>query len=179
MIGAIIVLGVILFLRPRHHESINPRTTRSVLFNSAQNNADLRMENVRYTNHLNGKDQWILKAHTARYFRKEEKVYLDDIKTELSMDNGRKLDIAGNHAVCDPKTGNMTIWGNVSGASSDEECFYTKAISYDGSLRLLCTHEAVTLITPRLKLEGKGLTYDLAAGKMAVTKDVDVIMERD
>ncbi|MFH1148146.1 MAG: LPS export ABC transporter periplasmic protein LptC [Pseudomonadota bacterium] len=178
MIWGIVILGVILFLRPGHHQPSNRCMTRNVFFNSVQDNADLRMENIRYTSHLNGKDQWILNAHTARYFREDGKVYLDDIKAELPTDSGKKLNIAGDHAACDPTSGNMRIWGEVSAVSSDEEYFYTTAISYDDGSRVLSTDEDVTLITPRLELEGKGLTYDLATGKMAVIKNVRVTAER-
>lgn len=178
--GLVILVVVIGFLitRPRTGPRGYPADLPKWLFDPKQKNAHLLMENLEYTNNRQGRDEWVLHASFARYLKEDQKVYLDGVQINFFQEDGRTVTVSGEHATYATNSKDIDLWHKVSAITSDGERFYTEALTYNDEKRLFSTPEEVTSIGSKMDLKGKGLTYELATGKMSILKDVRVITQK-
>ncbi len=167
----------VFFYRTRTGWKTGFSSGRRQLLNLAKDNADVKMEHIVYTNNRDGRDEWILHARVARYFKGDEKVYLENIQAELFSAGGKTITITGEKGTYDTKSRELSLRGSVNAVSSEQERFCAEAVAYDEGTQLLRTEEDVTIVTPRLRVEGTGLTYDLSTGKMAILSNVNVVTQ--
>lgn len=165
-------------LSSRTKSKAGPSGINSPLLNSGPDSADLKMQNIVYVNNRYGRDEWVLKARRAWYYKRNETVYLDDVTAKFFARTGKTVFVKGDHGTYNTKSKDITLSGKVSAVSSDEERLYTSAITYNDAEHSLSTNEYVTMINRNLQVEGKGLLYDIATSKMSVTQDVRVLSSR-
>lgn len=179
VLATVVILATGVFLMwPRTRQAGYPPDIPKWFLNSEQRNADLKMENVEYTNNRDGRDEWVLYAKFARYFKGEEEVLLDSVRTNFFLKSGKTVTVSGEHGTYDTQSKDINLWGHVSAIASDGGRFYTNAITYNSKERVLRTPEEVTVLGSKIDLKGKGLLYELNTGKMSVLKEVRVITQR-
>ncbi len=173
----VLAIGIFL-IWPRTRHGHYPTDVHKWLFDSKEKLADLMMENIEYTNNRDGRDEWVLNASLARYTKEDKKVHLDTVRTKFFLKSGKTVIVSGENATYDTKSKEINLWRNVSAVTSDEEHFYTSAITYNEEKRLLSTLEDVIIVGSKMDLKGKGLTYELATGNMSIPGNVRVVTQK-
>ncbi len=179
VLATVVVLASgILLMRPRARQAGYPPDIPKWFLNSGQRDADLKMENVEYTNNRDQRDEWVLYAKFAWYLKGEERVFLDSARTKFFLKNGQTATVSGEHGTYDTQSRDINLWGHVSTIASDGGRFYSNAITYNSKERVLRAPEEVTVLGSKIDLKGKGLIYDLNTGEMSISKEVQVITQR-
>lgn len=174
-----VVLAMGIFLTwPRTRHGGYPQDIDKWLLNLKQTDADLMMENVKYINNRGGRDEWVLQAQFARYFKTDEKVHLENVQTKFLLKSGKLITLSGKQAIYDTKSKGIKLWGDVSAITLDGERFYTDVITYNEKGRFLRTPEKVVIRGSKMNLRGEGLTYELATGNLSIWKDVQVVTQK-
>lgn len=177
-LAAAAVCAVLAMVTARSRPTNIPGEVRNELFNSTANDADLKMENINYVFNRDGKDEWILKAKLARHFKRREILYLDEVTANFFSKDQKTVLLSGDHGTYFTKSKDISLAGNVSAVSSSEEKFYSNSITYKESSRLLSTSDDVTIINGGIRVDGKGLIYDMATGRMSVMNNVKVSSDK-
>ncbi len=155
-LGVVLILTValLLFLRISH---LSPGTMLKIL--SSQ--ADLEAINVDYLQVGGADEKWEVRAKKARYLKKENRAFFDFAEVKLFLADGRTIDLVGEKGQVNTLTGDMEISGKVVITGGSGERFATSYLQYNAAEKRLHTEAAVEMETPRMRVDGVGMSLSL------------------
>ncbi len=137
--------------------------------------ADIKLNEVLYNtvNKDNFKD-WDLKADTAKYFKDENKVVLENLTVSLYRPDGKTYYLTGKHGELDMDSRNIKIKGMVQAIFPDKTIIRTESVFYDHKKREITTNDKLLIKRGKFEMEGIGAIIDLEREKLTVLSQVKV-----
>lgn len=137
---------------------------------------DISLEKFHYTETKQGVKRWELSAERAEYNKKADITSLTGVK--LMVAGGGKagaLTITADRAEYNNGTRNVTLTGNVRGASEKGFSFSTPRVSYVAARSQLETEERVRFADAGSELEGVGMVFHTQTRRFELKKDVSAV----
>ncbi len=125
-------------------------------------NASLELHNVAYStvNKENFKE-WDLKAGTAKYFKEQNRVIMEDLEVNLYRSDGKTYSMQSAQGGFNTESRNITMRGTVTGILPDSTKIQTDSVFYDHTKRLITTPDHVVIEKGEFSMQGTGMSIDL------------------
>ena len=123
--------------------------------------ADLEVQNVLYREVGGDGTKWEIRAKKAIYLRRKNQASFDQVKVNLFLPDGKEIVLTGYKGQLDTATREMKILGNVIIISASGERFATDYLQYSADEQRLHTEAEVRVETPRMKIQGVGMSLSL------------------
>jgi LPS export ABC transporter protein LptC len=127
-----------------------------------------RMQGLSLTEIQEGDRRWVLEATKADFRKDQMEVAISGVRVEF-FGPGEHVKVKGDEGLFNTKTRVLTLKGRVE-MQRGEMLIKTSTATYLPEGRLLLAPEDVTLEEPRLRVEGKGLTVQLADKKLVLAQ---------
>ena len=165
-------LGVITFLSWR---TIVPSGEKKEA-SQEQTVADLKLDQMRYTETREGIKEWELEAASAIYFKEENTVVCDRVKATFYGKNQKTYVLVSGKGKFYPQTKTIEVFGGVTIDSSDGYQLRTQSLKYEAEKKELFTTDRVKMAGPQLSVEGVGLIVDIDHSRLKVLHQVETIL---
>jgi LPS export ABC transporter protein LptC len=135
-------------------------------------NADLSIKAVNYTQTEEGEKVWELKAQSARYFKKKKQIILEEVEAIFYSQPGEAIHLTGNQGKIMSDSKDIEIIGNVVAKSSKGYLLHTDSLKYISAQRKIFTSDHVKITGEKMRIEGDGLSMDLAGENLSILKNI-------
>lgn len=142
-----------------------------------QPQAQLKLEDVRYSSTRQDRKEWELVARQVQYFQEEGVARLDQVRLTFYGQDGKQYQVTGGYAWIEPDSSDVEVAGGVVGRSSDGYVFRTDMVTYLAAGRQIVADGPVELEGPRLSVRGEGLVMDLGAAHLEVEGRVTTVLK--
>lgn len=132
-------------------------------------NKQARMDEIKFTEVVDGVKKWILVAQRADYLKDQDIVRITGVEVEFFRPEDGNIKIQSDAGFFNTKTREISLAGQVRLEASQYK-FETSRLSYNPLDRSLNAAEAVMIQGPRLAIEGKGLKIDLEQKKLVLAE---------
>jgi len=109
------------------------KAKEDVLLKIMSEKIDLQVRDVHYTEVGDPDSIWEINADTARYAKKEDLVFFDNVRVKLIMSDGRTFVMTGKTGRLHTDTKDMEVFGNVEVTSDKGDRFTTDHLNYSSS----------------------------------------------
>ena len=152
------------------------KTKEAALLKIMSEKIDLQVKDVHYTEVGDPDSVWEINADTARYAKKDDLVFFDNIRVKLIMSDGRTFVMTGNSGRLRTDTRDIEIFGNVEVISDKGDRFTTDRLNYSSSDKRVYTDKHVTMKNPRIEISGIGMTLLMETEKVSLLSRVSAII---
>jgi LPS export ABC transporter protein LptC len=128
-----------------------------------------RMDEIRFTEVIDGVKKWVLVAQRADYLKDQDIVHISGVEVEFFRKDDESIRIKGESGYINFKTRELALEGKVEIETAQYK-FETSRISYLPAERALVAAESVKIQGPRLVVEGNGLKIDLDHKKLVLAE---------
>ncbi len=141
-------------------------------------NVDLQINHFHFTEVGDPNWKWEISANTARYLKKMNIAHFDHVEIKILRADGKKVVITGNKGVFHTDTKDAIVSDDVQVRIDEESLVRTEHLEYSDSEKTVRTGDAVSLTNPRLRIEARGMMFDLQQRKLSLEKNVKAIYSR-
>jgi LPS export ABC transporter protein LptC len=133
---------------------------------------DLQVRNVHYTEVGDSGMKWEIKADAARYQKKENLAFFDNLTVKLVMKDGMTFVMTGDHGRFNTESRDMEIEGNVGIVSENGDRFATDRLRYRNADKVVETDRPVAMENKSVKISGVGMVVSLEGKQVAILSQV-------
>jgi LPS export ABC transporter protein LptC len=126
------------------------------------------MEGLSLTEIQDGDKRWVLEAHKANFQKERLEIVISGVRVEF-FGPDEHLFIKADEGQLNTKTRVLTLRGQVELTFGDLTAKTGTAI-YQPTERVVLAPEDLTLETPRIKVQGKGLKVEMANKKLTLAQ---------
>ncbi|MFH1080061.1 MAG: LPS export ABC transporter periplasmic protein LptC [Pseudomonadota bacterium] len=148
------------------------KTSPKTLLKVMADNVDLQVKDVIYTDVGQSGEKWEIRANTARYHKKENKVLFEKVRVKLLTPEGRIFRMTGDQGKLQTDTKDIEISGNVEILSDQGDRLRTDVLHYTHAQSAVHTDGAVTMWGGRMQIMGVGMTLNLKEGHLSLQSSV-------
>ncbi|TSA52730.1 MAG: LPS export ABC transporter periplasmic protein LptC [Planctomycetaceae bacterium] len=152
------------------------KAKEDVLLKIMSEKIDLQVRDVHYTEVGDPDSIWEINADTARYAKKEDLVFFDNVRVKLIMSDGRTFVMTGKTGRLHTDTKDMEVFGNVEVTSDKGDRFTTDHLNYSSSDKKVYTDKRVTMKNPQIEISGIGMTLSMKNEKVTLLSRVNAII---
>jgi LPS export ABC transporter protein LptC len=127
------------------------------------------METLSLTEIQEGGKRWVLEAEKADFHKDRLEINITGVRVEFYGTSGEYYKVKGTEGVLNTKTRVLTLRGQVELQTGDL-VIKTSVVTYFPGERVLVAPEDVTLESPKLRVQGKGLKVQLAEKKLVLSQ---------
>lgn len=153
------------------------KTKEDVLLKIMSEKIDLQVKDVHYTEVGDPDSIWEINADTARYAKKEDLVFFDNIRVKLIMSDGRTFVMTGKTGRLHTDTKDIEVFGNVEVTSDKGDRFTTDHLNYSSSDKEVYTDKRVTMKNPQIEISGIGMTLSMKNEKVTLLSRVNAVIK--
>jgi LPS export ABC transporter protein LptC len=169
---ALIVLSVVcIWLKE------NIKTEKDVMLKIMSKKVDLQVKDVHYTEVGDSDSVWEINADTARYSKKDNLVFFDNIRVKLIMGGGRTFIMTGNEGCLHTDTRDIKVCGNVEITSDKGDRFNTDHLDYSSSDKRMYTDGHITMRNPCMEISGIGMSLSIKIEKVTLLSRVKALIK--
>jgi LPS export ABC transporter protein LptC len=128
-----------------------------------------QMESLNLTEIIQGNKRWALVAEKAEHAKEKDQIILQGVRIDFFEDSGIVTRVKAQEGVIHTKSRMLVLKGRVE-ASRGELRIVAESFNYQPKERVLVAHGEVILEGPAVKIEGKGLTVNLAKHKLTLNE---------
>ena len=133
---------------------------------------DLQVRNVHYTEVGDSGMKWEIRADAARYQKKENLAFFENLSVKLIMKDGMTFVMTGDHGRLNTESRDMEIEGNVGIVSENGDRFATDRLRYRNADKVIETDRPVAMGNKSIQVNGVGMVVSLEAKKVAILSQV-------
>ncbi len=141
-------------------------------------NIDLQIRNFHYTEVGDENWSWEIDADTAKYAKKENLAYFDNVKMRLIRKDGKILTVTGKSGILHTDTKNARISGDVIAITNSGERVTTDHVDYADAEKKLYTEGPVLFTNAKLKIRGLGMTIMVNEQTVTLHSRVNAVYQR-
>jgi LPS export ABC transporter protein LptC len=141
-------------------------------------NVDIGLDRVHYSQNEDGVESWVLDADRAAYQRKEEELALTGVElTFFNAGSFGDVTLTAAGGIMRQQRKLIDLQGDVRIVTTTGEQYQSETLQYDYARKLATTDSPVRMQGRQLELTGKGMTLDLAQGKLRVSGNVHALFD--
>jgi LPS export ABC transporter protein LptC len=148
------------------------RAPEKALLKIMSDRVDLQVKHVRYTEVGDSGMKWEITADTARYLKKENLAFFEQLTVRLVMKDGRVFVMRGDWGRLNTQSRDMEIEGNVGIVSENGERISTDRLSYRNAGKRIETDRPVVMENGRIRISGVGMVMTLDGKKVTLLSQV-------
>jgi LPS export ABC transporter protein LptC len=148
------------------------RAPEKALLKIMSDRVDLQVKNVRYTEVGDSGMKWEITADTARYVKKENLAFFEQLSVRLVMKDGRVFVMSGDHGRLNTQSRDMEIEGNVGIVSENGDRISTDRLSYRNAGKRIETDRPVVMENRSIRISGVGMVMTLNEKKVTLLSQV-------
>jgi LPS export ABC transporter protein LptC len=122
--------------------------------------------------------EWELNAHSAQYFKNENKIVLQSITLTFYSDDGKRYNLTAERGELYTDSRNLKVSGNVVVDTDEGYQVRTDSFQYNAKERKIVTNDRVTLSSKELVMTGKGMVVDLEEEKLRILGEVRALEKK-
>lgn len=134
--------------------------------------ANLSISNLDYSEVREGRICWSVRAEAARYYKDKKEALLDQVQAVFFLEDGGRVEVEGDEGLLHKESKDMELWGRVCVRYGDDYRLTTDRLFYDNQQELIHTPEPVALQGQGLTLEGRGMSIEVAAGRLRILDNI-------
>lgn len=169
-IALLLAMGVLFMIRQFDRWKPLAKSIPSVV-----SKADMGLKDVRFTEVKGGANQWEIRAREAQYFQEGNLALLEKVEATIFGRDGRRFSIKGDSARLDIASKDVEVKGNVVASSSDGYEIRTTSLKYSQTRHEVFTDDKIMVQSPRFKLEGKGMVFNIDSQKLRLLGGVKAV----
>ncbi|MEW6409126.1 MAG: LPS export ABC transporter periplasmic protein LptC [Nitrospirota bacterium] len=172
-----ILIGIILLLLTAGVFFLSRKKETTIPVIPSKGEADIVMEDfsIPETESKGGGLKWELKAKKAEVYKPENKTILYDLEARFTMEDGKKMTLIADAGVFNTATKDMIVQKkekDVKVISENGYVLTTTTLRWVEAERRIMTDEPVLLTGSKLRVEGKGLLFNVDNQIAEVLRDV-------
>jgi LPS export ABC transporter protein LptC len=148
------------------------RSPEKALLKIMSDRVDLQVKNVHYTEVGDSGMTWEIRADTARYQKKENLAFFDQVTVRLVMKDGRVFVMKGDQGRFNTQSRDMEIEGNVGIVSENGDRFATDRLMYRNAEKRVETDRPVVMENASIRISGVGMIFSLDEKKVTLLSKV-------
>jgi LPS export ABC transporter protein LptC len=148
------------------------RSPEKALLKIMSDRVDLQVKNVHYTEVGDSGMTWEIRADTARYQKKENLAFFDQVTVRLVMKDGRVFVMKGDQGRFNTQSRDMEIEGNVGIVSENGDRFATDRLMYRNAEKRVETDRPVVMENGSVRISGVGMIFSLDEKKVTLLSKV-------
>jgi LPS export ABC transporter protein LptC len=148
------------------------RSPEKALLKIMSDRVDLQVKNVHYTEVGDSGMTWEIVADTARYRKKENLAFFDQVTVRLVMKDGRVFVMKGDRGRFNTESRDMEIEGNVGIVSENGDRFATDRLMYRNAEKRVETDRPVVMENGSVRISGVGMIFSLDEKKVTLLSKV-------
>jgi LPS export ABC transporter protein LptC len=148
------------------------RSPEKALLKIMSDRVDLQVKNVHYTEVGDSGMTWEIRADTARYQKKENLAFFDQVTVRLVMKDGRVFVMKGDQGRFNTQSRDMEIEGNVGIVSENGDRFATDRLTYRDAEKRVETDRPVVMENGSIRISGVGMIFSLDEKKVTLLSKV-------
>jgi LPS export ABC transporter protein LptC len=152
------------------------KNKKEVVLKILSEKADLYVRDFHYTEVGDPESTWEINADSAKYVKKENLVFLENVRVKLITSDGRTFLMTGEEGRLNTDIKDISVKGNVVIFSDNGDRITTDYLNYSDSEKKVYTDSCVRMRTPRMKLKGVGLSISLKTKKLRLLSQVSAII---
>ncbi len=150
---------------------------RAALLKIMSKNVDLQIRDVHYTEVGDPDSIWEINADTAKYVKKDNVVFFENIRVKLIMSGGKTYVMTGDEGRLRTDTKNIKICGDVEVVSDKGDRFSTDYLDYYSSDKRVYTDGRITMKNPQMEVSGIGMSLSLKTEKVTLLSAVRTLIK--
>jgi len=160
----LIILGI-MYIVPE-------KTPRKTPMNIMDDQVDLQVMKVHYTEATAEGVKWEINADSAQYRKKENLAFFKKPGIKLTMPNGRSFMMTADEGWLHQDSKDMEVSGNIHLVSNNGDEFETDHLSYSGLEKRCYTSAPVRMKNSRIQIEAKGMSLSLKDEQLTLLSGV-------
>lgn len=148
------------------------KTPGKALLKVLSEKVDLEVKNVRYTEVGDSGMKWEIMADSARYQKKENLAFFENVTVRLVMKDGSAFLLTGDRGRFQTVSRDMEIEGDVRIVSENGDRFTTDRIRYVNKGKLIETDRPVVMENRGARISGVGMVFSLEGKKVSLLSQV-------
>jgi len=168
--AAVLVVGLV------YRTGSNP--DREALLKIIPDNVDLQIKNFHYTEVGDAHWKWEINADTARYAKKDNLAFFDNVKMRIIRSDGKIMTLSGKKGRLHTDTKNALISGNVLVETNGGERIRTDQLHFANAEKKVFTDDPVVFNNEQLTIRGTGMTFLIPEEKVTLHQQVRAVYNR-
>jgi len=152
------------------------KNKKEVVLKILSEKADLYVRDFHYTEVGDPESTWEINADSAKYVKKENLVFLENVWVKLITSGGRTFLMTGEEGRLNTKIKDISVKGNVVILSDNRDRITTDYLNYSDSDKRVYTDSRVRMTNPSMELEGVGLSISLKTKKLTLLSEVNALI---
>jgi len=157
---------------------VSEKTPRKTPLKIMDDQVDLQVMKVHYTEATEEGVKWEVNADSAQYRKKENLAVFKNPKIKLMMPNGRIFVLSGNEGFLHQDSKDMEISGDVRLVSNNGDSFKTDSLKFSGREKRFFTTSPVSLKNSRIQIDAKGMSISLQDEHLSLLSEVKAILHK-
>jgi len=134
---------------------------------------EMQLDNVHYEQiNEQGFKEWELDAHTAQFFKGENKIVLQSLTATFFSAEGKTYKLVADHGELYTDSKNVNVSGNVVANTHEGYQIKTDSLQYNAQKRTITTNDTVALSGKDMVMTGRGMIADLEHEKLHLLGEV-------
>ncbi|SEM26386.1 LPS export ABC transporter protein LptC [Syntrophus gentianae] len=158
--------------------TVTEKTPRKTPLKIMDDQVDLQVMNVHYTEATEEGVTWEVHADSAQYRKKENLAVFKSPKIKLMMPNGRSFVLSGKEGYLHQDSKDMELSGDVQLASNNGDSFKTDLLKYSGSEKRCYTNSPVSFRNSRIQVDAKGMSISLKDEHLSLLSGVKAYIHK-
>jgi LPS export ABC transporter protein LptC len=164
-------LAVLLILAGIRY-TVSEKTPRKTSLKIMDDQVDLQVMKVHYTEATEEGVKWEVNADSAQYRRKENLAVFKNPRIKLMMPNGRTFVLSGTEGSLNQDSKDMELSGNVLLVSNSGDSFKTDSLKFSGREKRCYTSSSVSLKNSRIQVDARGMSISLKEEHLTLLSEV-------
>ena len=174
--GVGLVLLVVAFYLIRAGDSLFP----AQMLRHAVSGEGLKLRDIHYTHDDTDEGiKWVLDAREIRFSENRSTIFFEDFRLKLEPKDKPWLQLTGKGGEYSRDSGDIRLWGELEGVSSDGYKLKTERIQINEKRRDLSSDERVRIWGPFFSLEGKGFSANLESKRFRVASEAITVLYKE
>lgn len=154
------------------------KADRETVLKILPDNVDLQIRNFHYTE-VGDKDwNWEINADTAKYVKKDNLAYFDNVRMRIIGTDGKIMTLTGKKGRLNTESKNALITGDVLVETNRGERIRTEHLNFANAEKKVFTSDPVVFNNERLTIRGTGLTFLIPEEKVTLHDRVDAVYKQ-
>jgi LPS export ABC transporter protein LptC len=173
---SVLFLIVVIFMGLIFHSG--EKKKKDPILKIIPDNVDLQIRNFHYTEVGDANWKWEINADTAKYVKKENLAYFDNVKMRIIRADGKMITMTGKSGCFHTDSKNAKISGDVLLVTDTNDRMVTDHLNYSNVDRTVFTDEPVEFKNSQLTIKGKGMTFLIKEEKIKLHERISAIYTR-
>ena len=149
------------------------------LANLPPQGVDMQLGNVHYEQtNQDAFKEWELNAHSAQYFKNENKIALQSITLTFHSDEGTVYKLSADQGELYTDSNDVKVHGNVVVVTDEGYRIQTDSFQYSAKERKIFTDDQVTFSGKDMVMTGKGMVVDLEEERLYLLEEVKALEKK-